>query len=642
MLRLAWRASPGLVAVVVVLAVVSASVTPATLVLVRLVVDAWVEGDEAAAVPLVTAIAAVNALRTVAEALLAMKQEELAARIGVAAEQRLLGVASRVPLTRFDESEWYDAVARAEDDIDWRPELAMATALRFLGTVTTIGGLAAIIGTLQTGMLVLGVLAAVPMLVHRRVKARTLYRVRRENTMRARRRDYLVEVLLRPELAKDVRGYGLGRAFTRGHAEVAEEMLRRELAVQRRNVAWSALAGVLSAVCLFAAYLTAGRHAADAGVSAGQLFLAFTAFATLTGGVVDLFGIAVDLEEHSAYLAEYFELVDPQQPPPGAAGPAAEQRAAGAARTAPSAGPPPRRTLDPSSEVAPSIEFRDVWYAYPSGVPALRGLSFTVGPGELVALMGENGAGKSTVVKLLLGLLEPDAGAVLIGGADVRELGEERVRALVGVLFQEFGRYEFSLAEGVRLGRVDEELDRDRMWRALDLAGLRPVADRLPQGVDTLVGRQFPGSRELSGGQWQRLALARVLYRDAPVWILDEPTAALDPTAEVGFLRHLRHDAGPRTVVLVTHRLDSARVVDRILMVRDGRLAEEGTHEELLRAGGVYAAQHAAFEEAACAVRAARPRRDGRAAEPGRTASPVRDESRGPSASTVPPDPPPG
>ncbi|SFO39671.1 ATP-binding cassette, subfamily B [Actinomadura madurae] len=602
-LRLAWRASPSLVVVVVALAVVSALVTPVTLVLVRLVVDAWVDGAEAVAVPLVAAIAVVNALGTVTQALLAMKQEELAARIGVTAEQRLLDVAAGVPLTRFDESRWYDAVARAEDDIDWRPELAMATALRFLGIVTAIGGLAAIVGTLQAGMLALGVLAAVPMLVHRRVKARTLYRVRRENTMRARRRDYLVEVLLRPELAKDVRGYGLGGAFARGHAEVADEMLRRELAVQRRNVAWSVLAGVLSAACLLAAYLVAGRHAVGAGVSAGELFLAFTAFATLTTSVVDLFGIAVDLEEHSAYLAEYFELVD-GVPPAAASRPSRHVPA-----------PPPETPPETPPGMAPSIEFRDVWYTYPTGVPALRGLSFTVESGELVALMGENGAGKSTVVKLLLGLLEPDAGAVLVGGADVRDLGEERVRALVGVLFQEFGRYEFSMAEGVRLGRVGEELDRDRMWRALDVTGLRPVADRLPQGVDTPVGRQFPGARELSGGQWQRLALARVVYRDAPVWILDEPTAALDPTAEAGFLRHLRRDGGPRTVVLVTHRLDSARIADRILVMRDGRLAEEGTHEELLRSGGVYAAQRAAFEEAAGDVRAMRA---GPAGPPGR------------------------
>jgi ABC-type multidrug transport system fused ATPase/permease subunit len=570
-LRLCWRASPRLLLVVLVLVVLLSSAAPVTLLLVQALVDAFAAGRTAAATPIIAGLAAVTVARGAVQALIDAKQTELGSRVGYAAEVQLLDVAGQAPLVKYYDSGWFDQVARARDGVEWRPPQAMSMVMMLFGTLVTLGGMVAIVATLDAWMLVLAVLAAVPTLVNRRNEARALYRVRRGHTVLMRRRDYLFDVLLRPELAKDVRAYGLAPTFGRQHRALAEETVRAEVAVQMRYVGRATLAGVLGALFLVAAYLLAGSHAANERVTAGQLFLVFTAFTAMTAAVTDVVGIFVQLEEHATYLTDYFQLVDISRRP--AAKPAV--------------------TAVATDNGPPGVEFRDVWYAYPGHPPALRGLSFTVAPGEFVAMMGRNGAGKSTVVKLMLGLLQPDCGTVLVGGRDLSGLDDDEIRAQAGALFQEYGRYEFTVAEAVRLGRIDKPLDADRMWAALERAQLRALVDSLPDRADNPVGGQFPGSRDLSGGQWQRLALARVLYRDAPLWVLDEPTAALDVAAEVAFLRHLRRSRHRRTLLIVTHRLDTARDADRILLLRDGTLLEDGTHAKLLERGGEYAHYHA-------------------------------------------------
>ncbi|MFI6522287.1 ABC transporter ATP-binding protein [Spirillospora sp. NPDC050679] len=576
--RLAWRASPRLLVLVLALAVLSAAVLPVSLLVLRTLVGAFARGDRATgttAAAVLVALAGANHLVTV---VMAMRQEQLAARISLTAEQELLTLAGRVPLERFHDAAWYDAVARAREGVTWRPALALGTLVGFVSEVTGLAGMVGIIAGLDPVLVVFAVLAAVPLLVDRRWRARALYRVRKETTGLERRRDYFRELVLRADLAKDIRGYGLAGTFGRGHRDAAEQALAAELAVQRRGVRTSALAGVLGAAPLLAAYLLLGARSGGGEVPPGTLFLVCVAFTALTTGLVDFFGVMVDLEDNAVYLTDYFALID--------AGPGPE-----APRPQVPAGPP--RPVVRNGP--PLVEFRDVWYAYPDHPPTLRGLSLTVEAGRCVALMGRNGAGKSTVVKLLMGLLHPQRGAVLLDGTDLRDLPAEQIRARFGVLFQEYGRYELSLAEAVALGRPDRPLDADAVGRALRGAGLDGLARSLPDGTDALVGREFPGARDLSGGQWQRLALARVLYRDAPVWVLDEPTAALDIEGEARFLSGLADGAAAgRSVLVVTHRLETARAADRVLVLREGRLAEEGTHEQLLELNGEYASYHEA------------------------------------------------
>jgi ATP-binding cassette subfamily B protein len=235
------------------------------------------------------------------------------------------------------------------------------------------------------------------------------------------------------------------------------------------------------------------------------------------------------------------------------------------------------------------IEFDDVTFTYPGCTePTLQHLNLRIRVGELIALVGDNGAGKSTLIKLLLRFYDPDVGSIRFGGAELRALDPDRLRGRIGVLFQDYPAYEFSLRENVLMGRPDAVADDARVVTALEAARSDWLLKKMPKGLDAKVGRLFEGGHDLSGGEWQRLALARIIYRDADVWILDEPTASLDPEAEASIFAELKEMLKDRIGIVISHRFSTARIADRIAVITDGKVAELGSHEELLRAKGRY------------------------------------------------------
>ncbi|WP_101786717.1 ABC transporter ATP-binding protein [Nonomuraea indica] len=572
-IRLCFEASPRLLVLVLLLSTAVSTLPAALLLIVREIVEAFTRAQDGRVTAWILVLGGLTALRVAVGAMLSVRREELTELVGITAEQRLLRVTGFAPLDRFDDPAWYDAVARAHDGVTWRPAAIAGILIEFGGQIVSLVSMVGVLAILDVRLIGLALLAGVPLLVQRRMEARAVYLARRGVTELERRRDYLTELLVRHDLAKDVRSYGLAAPFAGMHDAVSRRALGAVIAASRHSVARGLVAGVLSAVCLVVAYFLAAGQASSGALTAAELFLVFTAFSTLMNSTVDLFTIVVDIEEHAAYLTDFVALAY-GEPPPAERGPAL---APAGGRAQGHAGRPPR------------VEFQGVGYAYAGGPAVLREASFTLLPGEFAVLVGRNGAGKSTLVKLLLGLLTPAVGRILVDGADVAGLGPDRLRDLIGVLYQEYGRYEFTVAESVRLGRADRPLDRDRLGFALEAGGLSRVVEQLPRGVDNPVGRMFPGARELSGGQWQRLALARVLYRDAPVWVLDEPTAALDVQAEAALIQRLRAERGRRTVLLITHRLETAQAADRVLVLDDGVLVEHGSHEELVARGGSYA-----------------------------------------------------
>jgi ATP-binding cassette subfamily B protein len=237
-----------------------------------------------------------------------------------------------------------------------------------------------------------------------------------------------------------------------------------------------------------------------------------------------------------------------------------------------------------------SVDFDGVSFSYPGGTaPALEGLDLHIRRGELVAIVGENGAGKSTLVKLLLRFYDPDGGTVRVGGVDLREVDPETLRNRIGVLFQDYATYELSVRENVIMGRPSLPADDERVIEALHDARSGWLLERMPKGLDSKVGRLFEGGHDLSGGEWQRLALARIMYRDADVWILDEPTSSLDPEAEAAIFAELKENLRGRIGIVISHRFSTVRIADRIAVIAGGRVAEIGSHDELMRARGRYA-----------------------------------------------------
>ncbi len=232
------------------------------------------------------------------------------------------------------------------------------------------------------------------------------------------------------------------------------------------------------------------------------------------------------------------------------------------------------------------IEFKNVAFTYPGyGEPAVAGLDLPIRSGELIALVGENGAGKSTIIKLLLRFYDADQGSVKVGGIDLKDQDPEALRNRIGVLFQDFASYELTVRENVIMGRPNLKSDDDRVLKALRDSRSEWLLKKMPNGLDSNVGRLFEGGHDLSGGEWQRLALARIMYRDADIWILDEPTSSLDPEAEAGIFAELKASLKGRIGIVISHRFSTVRIA----VVADGHVTELGTHEELLKAGGRYA-----------------------------------------------------
>ncbi len=250
----------------------------------------------------------------------------------------------------------------------------------------------------------------------------------------------------------------------------------------------------------------------------------------------------------------------------------------------------PANPLPFPKEIREGFVFEDVGFIYPGAERwAVRHLSFTLKAGEVVALVGENGAGKTTLVKLLTRLYDPDEGRILLDGRDLRDYGLDELRGSMGVIFQDFVRYNLPAGDNIAVGRIEARGDRERIARAANRSQADEVIDRLAHGYDQMIGKRFKNGVELSGGEWQKIAIARAYMREAEVLILDEPTAALDARAEFEVFQRFKELSKGKTAVLISHRFSSVRMADRILVLADGKVEAQGTHEDLLAQQGRYA-----------------------------------------------------
>jgi ATP-binding cassette subfamily B protein len=571
-LELAWTASPHALVRYTLLGMVNAAMPPITVFLSARLVN-QIAGSRATGLPFTTMVPVLaglwmaTALQRAIGAYMGYGRNLFVRRVQLEAERRLLAQASRVDIGHFDNSDWHDRLARAKRDVSWRPGDLTWSVLGLSSNVISIVLMAGLLASLHWVLVLLALASSlVSLALERRITVK-MYEMFYKETPEEREREYIGDLLVQPRTTKEIRAYVLPDYLLERHRVLSEELFALRERMFRAASRVSLFTGLIGGTTLAAAYVFVAWRGASGAISPGGVVLVVGAFASLAGTLGNISSTFVAVDQHTTFLEDYFSFlaIEPLVPVPA-------------------------QPIAISTPRIDSVDFDNVSFSYPGGsAAALVGLNLHIRAGELVALVGENGAGKSTLVKLLLRFYDPDGGAIRAGGVDLRDMDPAALRTRIGVLFQDYATYELSVRENVVMGRPDHPVDDDRVIEALHDARSEWLLKRMPKGLDARVGRLFEGGHDLSGGEWQRLALARIMYRDADVWILDEPTSSLDPEAEAAIFAELKENLRGRIGIVISHRFSTVRIADRIAVIADGRVSEVGSHAELLRAGGRYA-----------------------------------------------------
>jgi ATP-binding cassette subfamily B protein len=479
---------------------------------------------------------------------------------------RLMEHAATLDLEDFEDPDLQDRLDRARRQTMGRMNL-MGLLFGQLQDAITVVGFAVGLLVYAPWLIVLLAVALVPAFVGESHFTSLGYTLNFAWTPERRQLEYVRQMGASVETAKEVKIFDLHRFLIARYRELADRYFRANRALARRRAAWGLLLAALGTLGYYAAYGYIAWRTVRGDFTIGDLtFLAgsFRRLRQLLEGLLVGFSQVAGQALYLDDLFSFFE-IEPE------------------IVSRPDAVPVPR-------PIARGFAFENVGFRYPEAQRwALRGLEFELRAGEVLALVGENGAGKTTLVKLLARLYDPDEGRILLDGRDLTEYDLADLRANVGVIFQDFVRYHLTAAENIGVGQIDAMGDAERIRESARRALADEVIARLPGGYEQVIGRRFRTGVELSGGEWQKIAIARAYMRDAQVMILDEPTAALDARAELEVFRRFKELSAGKTAVLISHRFSSVRMADRILVLDQGRIEASGTHAELLAAGGRYA-----------------------------------------------------
>ncbi len=493
-------------------------------------------------------------------------QSLLRAQLGQRVNEMILEKALTLDLAHFEDSEFYDKLTRARREASSRPLSLVNRTFGLAQNLIALASYAALLISFSPWAMLILVLAGLPSFIAETKfsgDAFTLFRWRSPET---RKQIYLETVLAREDGAKEVKLFGLGPLLLDRYREIFHKLYGADRALTLRRDSWGLGLGLIGTLTLYGAYAWIAFTTVMGRITLGQMTMYFMLFRQGQSAVSAILSSIGGMYEDNLYLSTLYEYLEtPVRVPSGSA----------------------LRGTDAND----GIRFEQVCFTYPGAdTPALQDINLHIRPGESLALVGQNGSGKTTLIKLLTRLYSPDSGRVLLDGVDLAEWDETALRRRIGVIFQDFARYQMRVGENVGAGDVNHFDDEPR-WREASEKGMAAeFIESLPNGYDTQLGKWFNDGRELSGGQWQKIALARAFMRtEADILVLDEPTAAMDAEAEATIFEHFRALSKNRIVILISHRFSTVRMADQIIVIQEGRIIEHGNHAQLVQAEGHYA-----------------------------------------------------
>lgn len=571
--QLVWTTSRPLTIFLAVLTLV-AGLLPATIAYVgKLIVDGVVlasdsglDRDRFLTLGYLTIEAVLVALLAGSQRGLTVSQSLLRVLLGQKVNVLILEKALKLDLVHFEDSEFYDKMTRARREASSRPLSLVSSTFSIVQSaisLVTYGGLLLKFSFWAVAVLLI---SAVPAFLAETRFAGEAFRLFRWRAPETREQTYLETLIAREDFAKEVQLYQLGEMLLQRYHSIFNRLYAEDRNLTIRRGMWGYLLSLLSTAAFYFAYAWIVIEAIAQKISLGDMTMYLMVFrqgqTTFSGTLTSIGG----MYEDNLYLSNLYEFLE--QPIPKSRGKAT-------------------KGLIPGD----GIRFENVSFKYPGNLQTvLKNVSLDLKPGEKLAIVGENGSGKTTLIKLLTRLYTPDSGRILLDGLDLQEWDIEVLHKRIGVIFQNFVRYQFTVGENIGVGDVEHLEDKAKWQTSAEKGMAQPFIEQMPQTFQTQLGKWFKGGQELSGGQWQKIALSRAFMRNkADILVLDEPTAAMDAEAEFQIFDRLRSLTKKQMVILISHRFSTVRMADKIVVLSAGELVEEGTHADLLQAGGRYA-----------------------------------------------------
>ncbi|HET8881540.1 MAG TPA: ABC transporter ATP-binding protein [Solimonas sp.] len=577
-LQLVWNTSPRLLIALVVLTV-AAGVLPAAIAYVGArIVDAVVaaitiaqHGGHGIALfrPVLEWVVLEGMLVAAASGITrttSLCQSLLRIQLGQRVNVMILEKALTLELTHFEDSEFYDNLVRARREASVRPLALIMKTTGLAQNAISLVSYGALLVQFSPWAVTVLLLAGVPSFVAEARFSGQAFQLFRWRSPATRMQTYLETVIAREDHAKEVKLFGLGPLLLGRYKGIFDKLYGEERSLAVRRDGWGFGLGLLGVIAYYGAYAWVAVSTVLARITLGQMTMYLALFRNGQTAVTSSLSAISGMYEDNLYLSTLYEYLETPVAPPRGGG---------------VQGPLPHD----------GIRFEHVSFTYPGAdAPALHDIDLHIRPGASLALVGENGAGKTTLIKLLTRLYTPTHGRVLLDGLDLQDWDETALRARIGVIFQDFARYQLIVGENIGAGDV-RGFDVPERWQdAADKGMAASFIDALPQGYRTQLGKWFRDGRELSGGQWQKIALSRAFMRsEADILVLDEPTAAMDAGAEAEIFSHFRALMKDRIAIVISHRFSTVRIADQIVVIDQGRIVERGNHAELMAVGGIYA-----------------------------------------------------